>query len=84
MSELARQALRDFLADALAKHGDRQPLRDEESIFLSGRLDSFSMMNLVMFLEERFGIRFADDEFDVSLLDSVNDLVAFVERKQGA
>ena len=42
------------------------------------------MMNLVMFLEEAFGISFADDEFDVGLLDSVDDLAAFIDSKHSS
>jgi acyl carrier protein len=39
-------------------------------------------MNLVMFLEESFGIDFSDFEFDVSLLDSVDAIEAFVESQR--
>lgn len=81
MDITARQKLRDFFVDALAKHGDHGELSDAESIFVSGRLDSFSMMNLVMFLEEAFGINFSDDEFDIDLLDSVDDLAALIDSK---
>jgi acyl carrier protein len=75
----AKQKLRDFLKESLEKHGDRNALADSDSIFLSGRLDSFSMMNLVMFLEETFAIDFSDFEFDVSLLDSTDAIEAFVD-----
>ena len=79
MDTQAKQQLRDFLVDTLQKHGDRNPLADSDLLFTSGRLDSFSTMNLVMFLEESFGIDFSDFEFDVSLLDSVDAIEAFVE-----
>lgn len=81
MDITVRQTLRDFFVDFLAKHGDHGELSDAESIFIGGRLDSFSMMNLVMFLEEAFGISFSDDEFDVDLLDSVDALVALIDSK---
>lgn len=81
MNVNARQQLRDFLVDVLAQHGDHGELSDCDSIFVSGRLDSFSMMNLVMFLEEAFGINFSDNEFDIELLDSVDKLSAFVDSK---
>jgi acyl carrier protein len=81
MDTQAKQQLRDFLADTLQKHGDPKPLTDSDLLFTSGRLDSFSTMNLVMFLEETFGIDFSDFEFDVSVLDSVDLIEAFVDAR---
>lgn len=79
-----KQKLRDFFRDSLNKHGDHDDLADDESAFLSGRLDSFTMMNLVMFLEETFGIVFSDLEFDVERVDSVNEIEAFINSKLAA
>jgi len=42
--------LRAYLHEVLQQHGDMQALDDDDSLFLSGRLDSFSMMKLVMLL----------------------------------
>lgn len=80
----AKQQLRQHLRDLLAKHGDHDALADDESIFLSGRLDSFSMMMLVMRLEEAFGLDFADVDFDVELVDSVERIEALVDARQAA
>jgi len=77
-----KQKLREFLAEALVKHGDRKPLADDDLLFTSGRLDSFSTMNLVMFLEEQFAIDFSDFEFDVGVIDSVNLVAAFVDARR--
>ncbi len=51
MDLAAKQKLRDFLVESLEKHGDKNALSDSESIFVSGRLDSFATMNLVIFFE---------------------------------
>ena len=63
MNTIGKEKLREFLRETLAKHGDRNDLTDSESIFVSGRLDSFSMMMLVMHLEESFGIDFSSVEY---------------------
>jgi acyl carrier protein len=39
------------------------------------------MMTLVMYLEEAFGLDFSDFEFDVNLVDSVNEIEALVDSK---
>lgn len=84
MNVTAKQKLREFLKETLENHGDRREFADGESLFVSGRLDSFSMMNLVMYLEQAFGLDFSDLEFDVNLVDSVNEIEALVDSKLAA
>jgi acyl carrier protein len=75
--------LRKFIADALQVRGDRKAFLDDDSLFLSGRLDSLSMMMLVVHLESTCGIDFADVDFDVELIDSLNDVENFVDQHTG-
>ncbi|MDL2356263.1 MAG: acyl carrier protein [Pseudomonadota bacterium] len=82
MDMTAKQKLREFFKESLRSHGDTNALDDSESLFVSGRLDSFSMMNLVMYMEEAFGFDFSDLEFDVSLVDSINEIEALVDSKK--
>jgi acyl carrier protein len=79
MNSDGKLKLRKFLKEALEKHGDQGELNDSESLFVSGRLDSFSMMQLVMQLEEAFGLDFSTVDFDVSLIDSLDEIAAFVD-----
>jgi acyl carrier protein len=81
MNVTAKQKLREFLKEALENHGDRSEFSDGESLFASGRLDSFTMMNLVMYLEQAFDLDFSDFEFDASLVDSVNEIEGLVDSK---
>lgn len=83
MDLITRQQLRDHLTEALDKHGDRRAFGDDESLFLSGRLDSFAMMNLVIFLESSYGLDFSDFDFDIALLDSLDAIAHLVDQKQG-
>lgn len=73
--------LRHYLLDALRQHGDTQDMADNDSLFLSGRLDSFSMMNLILFLESRFQLSFSDLEFDVEKVDTLDAIAALVQAK---
>jgi acyl carrier protein len=77
----AKQQLRDFIDSALASHADRGGYADDEPLFSSGRLDSFTMMNLVMYLEQTFGIDFSSIEFDVDLVDSIAAIEALVDSR---
>ena len=78
MEENLKENLRKFLLLMMEDHKDNGLFSDDESIFMSGRLDSFSMVNTVMHLEKKYGIDFSKVDFDVTLLDSVNYIEAFV------
>jgi acyl carrier protein len=80
MDTFARQQLREFLGESLEAAGDSHGFADGSSLFLSGRLDSLTMTKLVVFLEEIFGIDFADVDFDVELIDSVDAIAALLQQ----
>ena len=82
MHTQAKSKLREYLRTALDKHGDPHDFADDESLFLSGRLDSFSMMNLVVYLETELSVDFSALDFDVNLVDSVSDIEALVDSIQ--
>lgn len=44
-------------------------------------LDSMAVVNLILALEEHFGIEVADDEIDASTFATLGSLGAFVEQK---
>jgi acyl carrier protein len=63
--------VREFFNGLLAIRHDREPFTDSTSFFLSGRLSSVDAVELVVFLEEKYGIDFAEIGFDQSQIDSV-------------
>ncbi len=67
----------------LEENSDPEPLDDKKPVFTSGRLSSFAMMTLVMFLEQEFGMDFGNIDFDVNLVDSVDDIDALVAQQAG-
>lgn len=71
--------LREFIKKTLEEHSDYDELADSDSLFDSGRLSSLSILMLVVYLEKAFNINFANVDFDVELIDSVNDIESFVD-----
>jgi acyl carrier protein len=57
-------------------------LAPETSFVEGGILDSTSVLELVSFLEERFGITVEPDEIHLENLDSLSRVEAYVLRKQ--
>lgn len=48
--------------------------RDDESLFDSGRLDSIAAVNLLLALESDYGVDLSDPDFDISRIDSLQDI----------
>jgi hypothetical protein len=45
-------------------------------LFLSGWLQSIDAVDVVVFLEEQWGLDFAEIGFDIAMIDSVNEILA--------
>jgi acyl carrier protein len=74
-----RDNLREFLVALLRDREDTTPLADSESLFMSGWLDSVSTVELVEFLEQRFGVDFTRIDFDIALIDSIDAIAGLVQ-----
>ncbi|HEX4884551.1 MAG TPA: acyl carrier protein [Casimicrobiaceae bacterium] len=85
MSELAdrtteaRDAIRRFIDGALAV----PRLRDDDHLFTSGYANSLFAVQLMTFIEKRFGLEMGLDDLDIENFKSVDAATAFVLRKQG-
>jgi acyl carrier protein len=74
-----KTAIRKFLQDLLAGKGDQRPFSDDDSLLFSGRLQSVDAVDIAVFLEEKYGIDFAEMGFDQERLDTVNGIVGLIE-----
>ncbi len=58
---------------------------DPEASFLeTGVIDSTGVLELVAFLEEKYGVKIADEDLTPENLDSLSRIEKFVERKRAA
>jgi|HubBroStandDraft_2_1064218.scaffolds.fasta_scaffold02653_7 acyl carrier protein len=73
-----REEIRSFLKTLLLDKGDKQPFSDDASLLLSGRLASVDAVEIVVFLEEKFSVNFAELGFDQVLIDSVDAIDALI------
>jgi len=74
-----KSRIRQFLQRLLAQKGDRRPFGDSDSLLLSGRLQSVDAVEVVLFLEEQWGIDFAEIGFDETKIDTVDAIDALVQ-----
>lgn len=74
--------LRRYILETYLFTTDENALGNDDSFLDKGIIDSTGVLELVMFLEEQFGIKVEDSELLPDNLDSVNRLARFIERKQ--
>ncbi len=79
-----RAELREFVVDNFLMGDATALLEDSESLMDTGVVDSTGMLEIVMYLEQHFELKIKDRELVPENLDSVNNLVQFVLRKQSA
>jgi len=78
-----RDDIRRFILENYLFSDDESELADDASLLEEGLIDSTGVLELVDFLEQRFGISVRDEEMMPENLDSVNALVHYVESKAG-
>ena len=61
--------------------GESGNLKDETSFLDEGIIDSTGILELVSFLEEEFSITIKDEELVPENLDSINNVVSYLEKK---
>ena len=62
--------------------GDDSGLEMSQSLLESGVVDSTGVMELVMFLEQTFGIEVGDEDLVPENLDTIENMASFVQRKR--
>ena len=70
-----RDQVREIVARALAEAGDGEAFADGDSLMVSGRLSSLDVVNILLELEEAFGLEVGADDFDPMRFDSVDSIV---------
>ena len=84
MSDPLRQKVKTLIVEALLLEEVRpEDIADDEPLFGEGLgLDSIDALELVLGLEQEFGIKVEDEEVGVKAFASVNALVDFIEQKK--
>jgi acyl carrier protein len=77
-----RPEIREFLRRLLLEKGDQRPFRDNESLVLSGRLQSVDAVEVVLFLEDKWNIDFAEIGFDEGLIDNVDAICTLIQKTE--
>jgi len=75
--------IRNFIVENFLFGDTANPLNDEDSFLENGIIDSTGVLELVSHLEETFGIKVEDEELIPDNLDSIANVVKYLEGKLG-
>ncbi|MCC6261226.1 MAG: acyl carrier protein [Anaerolineales bacterium] len=73
------------LAKQIAEKILKQPKRvisPDEPIISSGLIDSFSLMDLALFIEDTYGVRIEDTELNANTFDTLDQLANFIQARK--
>jgi acyl carrier protein len=73
--------IRAYIAENILFSDNGYAYSDETSFLEEGIVDSMGIMELVMFVDEGFGITVEDEEVIPDNFDSVSKLAAYIRRK---
>lgn len=61
----------------------RYTLRRDEPLISSGLIDSFHLVDLSIFVEEKFSVRIDDSELNAETFDTLEQLVSLIQGRMG-
>lgn len=74
-------SLSTFIASKILKQPSRA-IAPDESLISSGLIDSFSLMDLALFVEDTFSVRIEDTELNADTFDNLTQLSALIESRK--
>ncbi len=57
-------------------------IREDEPLISSGLIDSFSLMDVALFVEDNFGVRIEDTELNADTFDTLTQLAALIDSRK--
>jgi acyl carrier protein len=74
-------ALREYISSSILKQSNRK-ISSDEPLISSGLVDSFSLVDLALFVEDTYGVHIDDTELNAQTFDTLNQLAALIESRR--
>ncbi|MCL4530336.1 MAG: acyl carrier protein [Chloroflexi bacterium] len=81
MNDSLLSVLEQYISSQILKQPNRK-INPDESLISGGLIDSFSLVDLALFVEDTFGVRIDDSELNAQTFDSLNQLVTLIQSRQ--
>ena len=76
--EIIREQVRDFLQTNFLFADDTQTLDDDMSLAAQGILDGTGVLELVLFVEETYGLHVEEEDLQPENFDTVTSVVEYI------
>ena len=80
MEEIISKLATYIAADVLKQ--PKRAIRADEALISSGLIDSFSLVDLGLFVEDSFGVRIEDTELNAETFDTLEQLAKLIQSRQ--
>ena len=80
MSDEITTSLAQYIATQILKQPNRV-IRGDEPLLSSGLVDSFSLMDLALYVEDNFGVRIEDTELNSQTFDTLDQLAGLIQSR---
>ena len=77
MTEELIQKLGEHIARNILKQPNRQ-IRPDQLLISSGMIDSFSMVDLALYVEDTFNVHIDDSELNADTFDTLEELAVLI------
>ena len=84
MNENIEQQLKEMLVERLFLKFKPEEIEDDKNLMQNYGIDSVSVMEMVVGLEELYGITFGPGEFKLEYFQTIRGMAAFVRSKRGS
>ena len=81
MTEDISNNLAQFIITKVLKQ-PRRIIQPDEPLISSGLIDSFSLVDLALFVEDNYGVRIDDTELNAATFDTLNQLTDLIRDRQ--
>jgi acyl carrier protein len=81
MNDQILSNLETFIATKILKQPNRK-IAVGEPLISSGLIDSFSLMDLALHVEDTFGVRLEDTELNAETFDTLSQLATLIESRK--
>jgi len=79
-----KEKLRNYILENYLFTDDQSALQNDDSFLEKGIIDSTGILEVIYFIEDEFAIKVEDDDMIPENLDSINNIVTFVNNKKSA
>ena len=73
--------LSQYIATNILKQPSH-PISSGEPLISSGRIDSFSLVDLALFIEDTYGVHIDDTELNKETFDTLDQLSALIQKRR--